>query len=100
MEIGMETIPMLIAESENRAFQMALNQGYVSMGVSRIWDIYYTNSFAERPMSTLGPGVPIPKTLEECWALDPREDPVAMYTVIIRDLDTKSDTPSAATQNP
>lgn len=89
-----QSICDMIATIENRTFQVALQEGYTQMEVSRMWDVYYGDP-QERPGWLVGPGAPPPpKSLAECWALDMRDNPVAKYTVVIREMNSSGSGPA------
>lgn len=83
-----QSLSEMVAAVENRAFQVALREGYTQMEVSRIWNLHYTDP-QDYPSWLLGPSAPPPpKSLAECWALDARDNPVARYQVVIREINS------------
>lgn len=73
--------------THERALATAALIGIVRPHVHSYWDQYYVCGVVERPMSLCGPGAPQIETWRQCFEHDYRDNPIAQYTVVIRDQD-------------
>lgn len=77
----------LVKQTHDRALATAALIGINRLHVHSYWDQFYVNGFCDRPLSLCGPGAPQIDTLKACFEHDYRDNPIAQYTVVIRDQD-------------
>ena len=78
-DTSLDAIEALKEQVETDAFRIARREGYKRMDVTTYWTPLRDEDIATPYRA--------PQTLRECWALSYRDNPVARYVVIIRDMD-------------